>query len=70
MNGWEFLEEYKKLDDEQKGGVVVVMLTTSLNPDDKKMADGDGNVTEFMNKPLNIEKFQSVLEKYFPDRLK
>lgn len=69
MNGWEFLEEYKKLDDEQKGGVVVVMLTTSLNPDDKKMADGDGNVTEFMNKPLNIEKFQSVLERYFPDRL-
>src|SRR5687767_1028183 len=30
MNGWEFLEEYKKLSNEKKGKIMIVMLTTSL----------------------------------------
>src|SRR5690349_10546394 len=36
MNGWEFLEEYRKLNDEQKARVIIIMLTTSLNPADRK----------------------------------
>jgi CheY-like chemotaxis protein len=35
MNGWEFLENYRKLEKRQHGKVVIIMLTTSLNPDDK-----------------------------------
>src|SRR5688500_359858 len=30
MNGWEFLEEYKKLNGAQKSKMMIVMLTTSL----------------------------------------
>lgn len=70
MNGWEFLEEYEKLDEDQKGGVVVVMLTTSLNPEDKEMADSKVNVRGYLNKPLRVEMFQAILEEHFPDRLK
>src|ERR1041385_2757434 len=36
MDGWEFLEEYKKLPPEMKGKIVEIMLTTSLNPDDMR----------------------------------
>src|SRR6476646_5150062 len=35
MNGWEFLEEYNKLDAKFQSQALVVMLTTSGNPDDK-----------------------------------
>lgn len=70
MNGWEFLEEYKKLDEEQKGGVVVVMLTTSLNPEDQEMAASNENVRGFLNKPLKVEAFQEILEKHFPEKFK
>jgi len=35
MNGWEFLEEYKFLPEDQKGKSFVAMLTTSLSPDDE-----------------------------------
>ena len=34
MDGWQFLEEYNKLEKVQKGKGVVIMLTTSLNPAD------------------------------------
>lgn len=65
MNGWEFLEEYKELAPEQQTQVVVVMLTTSLNPDDKKKADGIKDIKQFVNKPLSVRSLTEILEKYF-----
>ena len=35
MNGWEFLEAYKKLETDDKNKQVVVILTTSMNPEDR-----------------------------------
>jgi len=65
MNGFEFLEEYKKLDEKLKSKVVIIMLTTSLNPDDQKRAMDNKDVTEFQNKPLSVEILQETVEKYF-----
>lgn len=65
MNGWEFLEEYEKLPKDQKGKYVMIMLTTSINPDDRDKANGDGHVKDFINKPLTEAMVNSVLEKYF-----
>ena len=39
MNGWEFLEHYRKLSLEQKNEAVIIMLTTSLNPAIRKKQD-------------------------------
>ena len=65
MNGWEFLEEYKKLNSDQKGRIVVVMLTTSINPDDKAMAESMGIITGFMNKPLTEEMLHNLCQQHF-----
>lgn len=65
MNGFEFLEEYHKLEAELKSKIVIVMLTVSLNPDDRKKALENKEVTEFQNKPLTVEKMQEIIEKYF-----
>lgn len=70
MNGFEFLEEYKKLDEKIKSDLVIVMLTTSLNPDDAKKAKEDSQVNEFQNKPLTIESLQEIIKKYFDDKKK
>ncbi|MBU1719687.1 MAG: response regulator [Bacteroidetes bacterium] len=32
MNGWEFIEEYKKLADELKNNTTIIMLSASMNP--------------------------------------
>jgi CheY-like chemotaxis protein len=64
MNGWEFLEEYKNLNEEQKARMMIVMLTTSLFPEDKEKALHISDVSGFEHKPLTRDKFERVLEKY------
>lgn len=70
MNGWEFMEKYELLPDNQKGQIVVVMLTTSLNPDDEVKAKSLGFVEGFEKKPLNYDMAKGIISKYFPDRFK
>ncbi|MEC7754878.1 MULTISPECIES: response regulator [Roseivirga] len=65
MDGWEFLEEYEKLDEDQKGGMVVVMLTTSLNPHDREMATKMGVIHDFMNKPLTKGMLAELIDRHF-----
>lgn len=66
MDGWDFLEEYQKLPEDQKGQIVIVMLTTSFNPDDKVKAEQITEISDFKNKPLTIEVVKDVVRKYFP----
>ena len=64
MNGWEFLEKYRKLEKAKKG-IIIIMLTTSLNPDDKTKANQTPEIAGFENKPLNPDLIDRVLKKYF-----
>ncbi len=65
MNGWEFVEEYEKLDKEMQGKLIVVMLTTSDNPDDKLRAKAHNGLADFKTKPLTKEMLDSILNAYF-----
>ena len=67
MNGFEFLEEYHKLDERLKSKVVIIMLTTSLSPNDKAraMTYFYKQITEFQNKPLTIKMLHEIVEKHF-----
>lgn len=67
MNGWEFMEEYKKLPDEQKGKILLVMLTTSLNPDDRKRAGMIEDIEDFVSKPLSPEALKKILETHYSE---
>jgi len=69
MNGWEFLEEYKKLSIAQKAKVVILILTTSANPDDVKRAKEIQDVTGFETKPLSEEMLANILQQHFQDYL-
>ncbi|MEI6765829.1 MAG: response regulator [Bacteroidota bacterium] len=68
MNGFEFLEEYEKLDSKLKTGIHIIMLTTSLNPVDKFRALADKSVMDFQNKPLTVEMLQQTAKKYFSEK--
>ena len=65
MNGWEFLEEYKKLPKYQQGGIVVVMLTASPNPDDENKALKISSVSGFLNKPLTPQMLHKIIDEHF-----
>lgn len=65
MNGWEFLQEYEKLEVAQKGEVVLTMLSNSIDDRDKSRAHNFEAVQGFYSKPLNDEYLRSILEKHF-----
>lgn len=69
MNGWEFLEQYRHLDEKQKSKVVIMILTTSANPDDIKRSRDIRDVSGFETKPLSRESLTEILQKHFQDYL-
>ncbi|WP_317898378.1 response regulator [Aurantibacillus circumpalustris] len=65
MNGFEFLDEYKKLDTKYSEQSAIIMLSTSLNPEDKKRALEVKEVVGFQNKPLTEESLKETIKKHF-----
>lgn len=53
MDGFAFLEEYEKLDDQVKKSCKVIMLSTSESFKDLNKANKNRYVYKFLNKPLN-----------------
>jgi CheY-like chemotaxis protein len=65
MNGWEFLERYRKMNKHHKCRSIFVMLTTSLFSEDVLKAKQISEISGFENKPLTAEAIHKILEKYF-----
>ena len=66
MNGWEFLEAYNNLlNDEAKRSIVIVMLTTSEDEGDVIKAMNNPNIREIIKKPLSENKFNKLINKFF-----
>ncbi|MEP3441176.1 MAG: response regulator [Sulfitobacter sp.] len=65
MSGFEFLEEYAKLDISVEEQLVIVMLSTTLLPADHRRAEADPNVHSFCDKPLRLEKLIETIEAYY-----
>lgn len=63
MDGWDFLEEYEKLEPEFKAKTVVIMLTSSLNPDDRDKALSYADVDAMYNKLLDKTILADIEEK-------
>lgn len=65
MTGWEFLEEYRKLD-QATNPPKVIILTTSLGTFDKKQAEDNPLVSGFMQKPLTLEILDEIVASIQP----
>jgi CheY-like chemotaxis protein len=64
MNGWEFLEAYRDLPEEQTRRIKILMLTTSINPDEERRAIDIPLVKGFIHKPLTAEKLEKAINVY------
>jgi CheY-like chemotaxis protein len=65
MNGWEFLEQYQKLEESGKSKVVLIMLTSSDNPNDIAKSKEYPEITDYKIKPLSSPVLEEVIERYF-----
>lgn len=58
MNGFEFLQEYDKLAENDKTANKIFMLSSSLDPVDVKRSGQNKYITQFIHKPIT----QKILE--------
>lgn len=65
MNGWTFLDRYKKLPTSIKDNCVIVMTTVSEDEKDLIRANKNDEIKEYFQKPMSDEKFSMLLHKYF-----
>ena len=65
MNGFEFLEAYEKLSEEDTGSFLIVMLTTSMLSIDRERAEKYGCLSDFYTKPLDGTQLEDIVAKYF-----
>ncbi len=65
MNGWEFLTEFSKLDQNLTHGIKIILLSTSSNPDDVRESAKNHSVDDFINKPLSLGLLDNVLKTHF-----
>src|SRR5689334_15950082 len=60
MDGFEFLDEYKKLPDSVLKHCTIIMLSSTADPRDHQRIKNNPLVKKFINKPLNKEKVQEL----------
>ncbi|HTI58808.1 response regulator [Mucilaginibacter sp.] len=60
MGGFEFLQEYDKIDIENKKEIRIFMLSSSLDPTDLKKSVNNKYITNFIHKPLTQKALDEI----------
>lgn len=64
MNGWDFLNDFRKLKQQFDEQIPVLVLSSSVDPEDKKKALSYDEVSDYISKPLTIEFFDTLEMRY------
>ena len=62
MSGWEFLDEFDNFSDIIKKQFRIYMLSSSVDPSDIERAKLNPLVADFIEKPLNKDALERILE--------
>ena len=61
-SGWDFLDNFEKLDDKIKRQVKIYILSSSFDVNDKHRAKENKNVVDYIEKPLSEKTVLSMLD--------
>jgi CheY-like chemotaxis protein len=61
MNGWEFLDEYERLNLGKSGKTKIFIISSSVFNNDINKAKSYSLVKDFISKPLSVDKIKEVL---------
>ena len=60
MGGFEFLQEYDKLEIDNKQAIKIFMLSSSLDPTDLKKSTNNKYITQFIHKPITQKTLDDI----------
>ena len=61
-SGWDFLDNFEKLDDKIKKQTKIYILSSSIDVNDKHRASENKNVMDYIEKPLSEKAVLSMLD--------
>ena len=62
MDGWQFLEEFVKMNPKLGRKIVIYICSSSISPDDIKKAKAISAVSDYIIKPISKEKLVEILK--------
>ncbi|MCA4895499.1 MAG: response regulator [Cytophagales bacterium] len=62
VDGWMFLEDFTTLKSSLAKDISIYMVTSSIDQRDLNRAKGFSEVTDFIIKPISLERFQELLK--------
>ncbi len=60
MDGWEFLEEFLKINEEVRKRITLYVVSSSIDPRDISRAKSIDSVEDYLVKPLSIDALKKV----------
>lgn len=63
MDGWEFMEEYKRLKAESNVGTVIYVASSSISSDDMAKAKSDKEIHDYIIKPIHANTIIDILNR-------
>lgn len=60
MDGWEFLEEFLKINEEVRKRITLYVVSSSIDPRDISRAKAFDSVEDYLVKPLSIDALKKV----------
>lgn len=61
MNGWQFLENYLKIEPQIKKKISIYLVSSSIWDDDRRRAKQDFRVQDFISKPIFKDQLLQIL---------
>ncbi len=62
MNGWEFMNEYKKIKPSLKKQPSIFLVSSSENSNDLERADSDDEIKDYILKPVDDAKIKKIIK--------
>jgi len=62
VDGWMFLEDFTTLKSSLAKDISIYMVSSSIDPRDLNRAKGFSEVSDFIIKPISLERFQKLLK--------
>jgi CheY-like chemotaxis protein len=60
MDGWEFIERFKKIKNKFNKNIELYVVSSSINPIDINRAKAFNEVNDYIKKPLNIKALEKI----------
>jgi len=65
MNGWEFMDEFRKIKPNLKRTPSIFVVTSSENSNDKNKANDYEEIIDYIVKPVDDNKIKEIIKKAF-----